>query len=342
MKVKIKFKKGIIQIPLLIGIIVSIVVIIGISYFVFIDDTYRNNNQCKSDCLKKGFENGGCKWPKEMTGEIESLEGIEPYYENVENLGSCVLTFTRHCGNKGQCNCYCFNVATQPIATIATTTTTTTTTQPTATEDWSCGDPVTFNYKGELVTYGTVESQGRCWLDRNLGASRVATAHNDSQSYGDLFQWGRLDDGHQTRTSGTTYILSSTDNPGHSNFIVIDIQYYDWRSPQNDNLWQGENGINNPCPDGWRVPTKAELDAERLSWSRDNYNGAFASPFKLTLAGSRDFSIGSSINAEGAYGSYWSSSLSGDYAYSLVFGSKGSNVTETLRAYGGSVRCLKN
>jgi hypothetical protein len=96
---------------------------------------------------------------------------------------------------------------------IATTSTTITT------KTFECGDSVTFTYKGNVVTYGTVESQGECWMDRNLGASRVATAYNDSVAYGDLFQWGRGDDGHQNRDSGVTSTLSTTDNPGHSNFI---------------------------------------------------------------------------------------------------------------------------
>jgi uncharacterized protein (TIGR02145 family) len=33
---------------------------------------------------------------------------------------------------------------------------------------------------------------------------------------------------------------------------------YDWRVPQNDNLWQGVDGTNNPCPEGWRIPTQTE------------------------------------------------------------------------------------
>ena len=65
------------------------------------------------------------------------------------------------------------------------------------------------------------------------------------------------------------------------------IHHYDWRSPQNDNLWQGVNGINNPCPSGYRIPTEAELDAERLSWSSDNSAGAIASALKLPMAGYR-------------------------------------------------------
>ncbi|MDD3488139.1 MAG: hypothetical protein PHH35_02190 [Candidatus Pacebacteria bacterium] len=73
---------------------------------------------------------------------------------------------------------------------------------------------------------------------RNLGASRVVQSSTDSSAYGDLFQWGRGNGGHQLRTSGTTKTLSSTDNPGHDDFIYGMNNFpYDWRDPQNDNLW---------------------------------------------------------------------------------------------------------
>jgi hypothetical protein len=118
---------------------------------------------------------------------------------------------------------------------------------------FTCGiSTVTFNYKGNIVTYGTVISNNRCWLDRNLGAAQVATSSTDAAAYGDLFQWGRLDDGHQVRTSPTTTTLSNSDVPGHGNFILSP-STGDWRSPQNNDLWQGVNGINNPCPDGFRL-----------------------------------------------------------------------------------------
>jgi hypothetical protein len=45
---------------------------------------------------------------------------------------------------------------------------------------------------------------GRVWMDRNLGASRVATSSTDEAAYGDLYQWGRFGDGHQCRKSDTT------------------------------------------------------------------------------------------------------------------------------------------
>ncbi|MEY4885721.1 MAG: hypothetical protein RL151_1030, partial [Bacteroidota bacterium] len=68
---------------------------------------------------------------------------------------------------------------------------------------FQCGaSTVTFTYRGATVTYGTVVgANGKCWLDRNLGASRVATTVTDATAYGDLFQWGRLDDGGQDRNS---------------------------------------------------------------------------------------------------------------------------------------------
>src|SRR5688572_22406021 len=58
---------------------------------------------------------------------------------------------------------------------------------------------VTFTYNGATVTYGVITSSvtGRKWMDRNLGASQVATAYNDYLAYGHLFQWGRPADGHQ-------------------------------------------------------------------------------------------------------------------------------------------------
>ncbi|MDD4531597.1 MAG: prepilin-type N-terminal cleavage/methylation domain-containing protein, partial [Candidatus Pacebacteria bacterium] len=127
----------------------------------------------------------------------------------------------------------------------------------------SCGDNVTFMYNGQLLTYGTVTSPaGKCFLDRNLGASRVANAYNDAESYGDLFQWGRAADGHQTRTSPLSSVLAtSATNPG-SSFIPNSVSPYDWLASQRTDLWQGVSGINNPCPSGFRIPTNTEWQAE--------------------------------------------------------------------------------
>jgi len=182
---------------------------------------------------------------------------------------------------------------------------------------------------------------GRTWMDRNLGASRAATSSMDSQAYGDLYQWGRSADDHQQRSSPTTGTLSSNDRPGHGSFILSPNNPWDWRSPKNDNLWQGVNGANNPCPAGYRLPTEAEWIAERDSWSSNSTDGAFSSSLKLPMAGTRNYSNGS-LFAVDSGGRYWSGTVDGSYARSLYFDSDDADIHTIRRAVGRSVRCIKN
>jgi hypothetical protein len=183
---------------------------------------------------------------------------------------------------------------------------------------------------------------GRTWMDRNLGASQVATSSTDVAAYGDLYQWGRFADGHQCRNSETTHSKSATDQPGHSNFIVTGIrQPFDWRRPRNDSLWLGVHGVNNPCPEGYRLPTDAELNAERLSWRGNNFIVAFASPLKWTVAGNR-FREDGSLLSDGNDGFYWSSTVSSSSSGGLTFSRTTALVFYSFRADGFSVRCIKD
>jgi uncharacterized protein (TIGR02145 family) len=140
--------------------------------------------------------------------------------------------------------------------------------------------------------------------------------------------------------------------PRNGNFIkVTGYNDRDWLSAQNDNFWQGVNGINCPCPSGYRLPTAAEWEAEIKTWSTPNEAGAFASPLKLPLAGFRDFDgkvfiFGNPANYSGqAY--YWSSTVSKTLARILSFDSAFpypniGNITASERARGNSVRCIKD
>ena len=184
----------------------------------------------------------------------------------------------------------------------------------------------------------TNPTTGKIWMDRNLGASQAATSRTDANSYGDLYQWGRRSDGHQCRTSGVTSILSSVDQPAHGDFIL---STSDWRSSQNTNLWQGVNGVNNPCPSGYRLPSETELNAERLSWSSNNSTGAFDSPLKFTVAGDRDDNT-ASLNYVGNHGFYWSSTVSSTNSIPVIFSVSYQSMAPHARAYGFSVRCLKD
>ena len=186
---------------------------------------------------------------------------------------------------------------------------------------------------------------GETWIDRNLGASQVATSSTNAAAYGDLYQWGRATEGHESRTSELTSSNATTAVPNAGNswdglFITESISPYDWLAPQDNTLWQGAGGNNNPCPAGFRLPTEAEWDAERQSWSSNNTAGAFGSPLKLTVGGYRN-SYGS-LNIVGSNGVYWSSSVSGTQARSINIGSGNAYFNSSRRAYGFSVRCIRD
>jgi uncharacterized protein (TIGR02145 family) len=195
-----------------------------------------------------------------------------------------------------------------------------------------CGTYFEFTWKDV-----TNPSTGKTWMDRNLGAQRVALSSTDDKAYGDLYQWGRAADGHQCRTSSTTATTSSDDTPGDALFILSNY----WRSSQNDNLWQGVDGVNNPCPGGYRLPTETEFDNEHLSWSSDDSDGAFASVLKLTMACSHRRTNGT-LNGTGNRGSLWSSTVSGTRARRLRWSSSSASWYTEYRGLGISVRCIKD
>ncbi|MCH2225865.1 MAG: hypothetical protein MK066_13935, partial [Crocinitomicaceae bacterium] len=99
---------------------------------------------------------------------------------------------------------------------------------------------------------------GKTWMDRNLGASQVATSVTDTNAYGDLFQWGRGAEGHQCRNSANILMQagnSSSDitNPWYgffAGFTLATSSNFSWLNYNDNTLWQGVNGINNPCPSG--------------------------------------------------------------------------------------------
>ncbi|MCH8488115.1 MAG: hypothetical protein LAT75_14725 [Candidatus Cyclonatronum sp.] len=207
------------------------------------------------------------------------------------------------------------------------------------------GDLFEFTTSDWLVDTVTVVSNvfnpatGRTWMDRNLGAARVAMASNDQGGYGHLYQWGRHADGHQYWHTGTFNGLSDTDQPGHSWFIRTSNAPWDWRNPKNDGFWQGVNGINNPCPENYRIPTVAEWEEEMATWSTNNAAGAFASPLKLTVGGRRS-NTGSHFDA-GQSGRYWAADIAESSVYVVHFLNT-AGLSHTSRATAASVRCIQD
>ena len=247
-----------------------------------------------------------------------------------------------------------------------------------------------------LLPKGLVVSRtGRIWMDKNLGAKRVATSPNDSLAFGFYFQWGRESDGHQERLSipynynqewfmsnvwfdtpfrkgsllipsdnnlpiqinsfnrsnlnaNSKYVTQSLeDKANHNYFIHIKEENdltsefsttnpintwvsgsFDWRYPSNDNLWQGENGTNNPCPPKFKVPTATEWNQEVDTWSQDEGFIPGFSPLRLTIQSYRFAKEGYFMYFNGyersftsqAVGEYWTSTIKNWQYYYRVNG----------------------
>jgi len=203
----------------------------------------------------------------------------------------------------------------------------------------------TVMFKGS--TYKTVKSPdtNRIWLDRNLGATQVCASSTDSACYGNLYQWGRNDDGHESRTSGITAKLATTITPAINKFITSssDWSTADSTGSSRTSAW-ADGGANDICPAGFSVPTEAELTADTAgATTTDVINSAtaFSSFLKIPVAGYR-YRANGALNDVGSDVYLWSRSARGSNGRSLDIGSDTAGFGSTNRAYGLSVRCIRD
>ncbi|MBE8190511.1 MAG: hypothetical protein HAW58_06675, partial [Candidatus Thioglobus sp.] len=199
--------------------------------------------------------------------------------------------------------------------------------------------------------FGTASAQdNRVWMDRNLGAQRVAQSFSDAQSFGDWYQWGRPADGHQLRNSAYNAGLGTQGNisPGSANFArTFGGTKNDWLSGDNNGarrqaFWSRIDG-SSVCPTGFRLPTKAELEAESSTYTNPRYTAAFNSSLKFPRNGNRHTNGNPQFNDRSFY---WTSTPTGDEAERQTFRSELSNtfghVSGNVRASGLGVRCIRD
>ncbi len=205
------------------------------------------------------------------------------------------------------------------------------------------------------IEYGVVTSlyTGKLWLDRNIGASRVCISHDDTQCFGDYYQWGRESDGHEKSNSlETTIQATSLTNVGDK-FITDNYWEHnlDWAydidpdGSQRSFNWSKIDGTS-VCPIGYRVPTGEELKIETIDEGVDNKDDAFNNFLKFPSAGDR---IGNGILSDsGSYGFVWTTipgeidaqyfTYNSGYSYNDGY----SYLSYGARDSGNSVRCIKD
>ncbi|WP_270229990.1 FISUMP domain-containing protein [Parabacteroides bouchesdurhonensis] len=210
------------------------------------------------------------------------------------------------------------------------------------------------NYDGKTIA--PVWYKDQYWAPVNCGANKVPSgtlAAWDLETCGYLYQWGRKTGFSYYASNPTdlapdntfpTYVEATTAGYTNENKFIKgnSSKDYSWFSDYKDGViteWPREN---QPCPAGWRVPTKAELD-KILADSPKQTNGKWVAPsnskFVLPAAGYRNSSSGSS-SSQASSGNYWSSTLEAGKSPRLYFGSSADTNANSL-ANGFSVRCVQ-
>jgi hypothetical protein len=210
---------------------------------------------------------------------------------------------------------------------------------------------VNFTYKGQPVAYKTVRANdGKIWLQQNLGSPQVAFHENDFSSYGDYFQWGRWDDGHQSPASPIVAGSSTLMNPSHipfgnSNFIFGSTAGTRWwgLGGLSSDTWSGTTASTtngkDPCAalgPGWHMPTPAEWQTVSIKEDLFGTTAAFMSNLLMTAAGDRGFQNGDA-------GYYWTSEADNANAKLFFFDNNTYNagISSQYRADGLPCRCVK-
>ena len=238
-----------------------------------------------------------------------------------------------------------------------------------------------------------VELGGEVMMKRNLGAGVVSgTSEEDIlASYGVYYQWGRKDPFvgpryYNMADSADAQVYDSQNLRVYPEYAATDAERgsagyasahamtfitgtkesgYNWLQTADASLWGTEKNNNDPCPKGWKVPSKEVFAALHI---KDVISPELEKNYGFTLsdgtneaffpgAGRRSFYTGALTNMNDNEvrptpwtGYYWSSTGEGKEAYAMDFsfdingtraGSSFQGAALQYAAGGMQVRCVK-
>ena len=227
------------------------------------------------------------------------------------------------------------------------------------------------DYIADGVNYGKGIAIGDVvWAPVNCGYEAPTDTYK-GYPYGKLYQWGRpygqgYDSKDASYPSGDNLVQGPVmpsvglSEENKDNFYYSSVSPYDWSKVQKDDMWNSGTESSpvktkyDPCPDGWRVPTHAELDKLNNNYSSfitvEAQKGRYfcgdytyldnAPQVFFPAAGYRYGSDGGAYD-RGSHGDYWSSRPSSPDASILDFYSGTVNMYYSSRAHGQSVRCVQ-
>ena len=168
----------------------------------------------------------------------------------------------------------------------------------------------------ETVTT-SLSGSSKLWITQNLGSTAQATSATDATdaAAGSYYQFNRP----QAYKAG----------PSPAWTITAINESSDWLA------------ANDPCTielgAGWRIPSQTEWTNVNTNGGWASYTGTYNSVLKLHAAGLLSSSNGA-LSSRGTDGRYWSSTS----GWGLNFGSGYSLMGDGDKAYGFSLRCLKD
>ncbi|PKO97517.1 MAG: hypothetical protein CVU12_00605 [Bacteroidetes bacterium HGW-Bacteroidetes-7] len=207
------------------------------------------------------------------------------------------------------------------------------------------GEECTFKTTPDWGGLSEVKVNGVTWAPVN-------NKYSGATPYGLMFQWARrAGQNYGPQTTASPASISTVNNAANDNIFYKPTSY-----PFDCNTTKPTSWTSNPCPTGWRLPTKAEIESLVLQgstwvssgvnnlpgrWFGGNHSTDRTGSVFFPASGMIDHNANSGLR-EG-WGAYWTATSNGDLASALLFSQSTAPYVDSgrYRAGGYSLRCVK-